>query len=154
MLIWEKEWNGIVRYVFFKDDELKKLMKVPSNTTIIPFVDKYFIRAGYTNEILENEPTRIVYSIVSGKQTETPNVLKYLIQFDIYVKREIQRTATPDRLMLRTVLIANRISQLLRRHRYVGLSGYRFWPAGEVDMGTRTVGYDRHMISFYFMRVD
>lgn len=154
MLVWEKEWNDIVRYVFFKDEDLKNLMKLPKNVGIIQFVDKHFIRAGYTNELLDTEPVRIVYSIIPKADTKNPAVIRYLVQFDIYVKKEVLRTATPDRLLLRTTLIADRISKLLRKHRYVEATGYHFYPAGETDLGTRTVGYVRHMVSFYFKKVD
>ena len=154
MLVWEKEWNNLIRYVFFRDEELKKLMKVPSDTNIVKFTDKYFIRAGFTNELLEHEPVRIIYSTVSSGDSGTPNVRRNLLLFDIYVKKDILRTATADRLLLRTDLIADRIDTLLRQTRYAGRSGYRFWPAGALDLGTRTVGYVRHMISYYYMKVE
>lgn len=154
MLTWVKEWNNIIRYTFFKDEPLKKLMKIPTGTGIILFVEKYFIRAGYSNKLLESEDVRIVYSDVSSSDTAAPNIRRYLLQFDIYVKNEVQRTATPDRLLLRTDLIAERLKYLLTDERYTGPTGYRFWPAGEMDLGTRTVGYTRHMVSFYFLKVE
>lgn len=154
MLVWLKEWNDIIRYVFFTDTELKKLMRVPANTGIIPFLDKYFIEAGFTNNLLTTEDVRIVYSAAASADTAVPNVRRYLLQFDIYVKHEVQRNATNDRLLLRTHLIAERIKYLLMKDRYVVNTGYRFVPAGELDLGTRTVGYARHMISFYYMKIE
>ena len=152
---WMKDWNDIIRYVIFPDEELKNLMCVPENTTIIDFIDHYFIRAGYTNELLEKEDVRIVYGDVDSKPTAVPNVLENTLSFDIYVRKEKLHNATNDRLMYRTHLIANRLNMLLTKGGTSGkyLGGYRFWPNKEMDLGTRTVGYVRYNISFKYMRV-
>ena len=152
---WMNDWNDIIRYVIFPDQQLKSLMRIPENTTIINFIDKYFIRAGYTNEVLEKEDVRIVYGDVDSQETKVPNVLKNVLSFDIYVKTEHLHNATNDRLMYRTHLIANRLNELLTKGGTSGkyFGGYRFWPYKEMDLGTRTVGYVRYNISFRYMRV-
>lgn len=61
---WIDEWNDILRNIIFADDELKTLMEIPESTNIIAFTDRHFIRAGYTNKTLVNEPVRIVYGML------------------------------------------------------------------------------------------
>lgn len=153
MISWINEWNKIIRTVFWKDAELKQLMELPANTNILQFCNRYFIHAGYANELLTDEKCRIVYSNAEGSDTSVPNVRRNMITFDIYVKEEELHNATNDRLMLRTHLIAERLDKLLTKERYVADTGYRFWTAGDWDLGTRTVGYARYTIAFYFMKV-
>jgi hypothetical protein len=61
-------------------------MCVPEGTSIIDFINHYFIRAGYTNDLLEKEDVRIVYGDVDSKSTDVPNVLENVLSFDIYVR--------------------------------------------------------------------
>ena len=152
---WMNDWNDIIRHVIFKDEELKSLMMIPEGTNIIQFIDKYFIRAGYTNELLEKEDVRIVYGDTDTASTKVPNVKKNVLSFDIYVRKTKLHNATNDRLQYRTHLIANRLNKLLTKGGTSGkyLGGYRFWPSKETDLGTRTVGYVRYNISFEYMRV-
>lgn len=150
---WIKGWNTILRKVIFPDYYLTELMKLPQKTTIIQFRDKYFIRAGFTNKLLENESVRIVYSDVPGQDTDVPNVKRNMMLFDIYVKLEDLYNAGEDRLMMRTQLIAARLIQLLTSERYIKDTGYRFWVAGEWDAGTKTVGYARYVVAFNYMKV-
>lgn len=152
---WMNDWNDIIRHVIFPDEDLKSLMMVPKGTTIINFIDKYFIRAGYTNELLEKEDVRIVYGDAESNPTSVPNVKKNVLSFDIYVRKTKLHNATEDRLQYRTHLIANRLNMLLTKGGTSGkyLGGYRFWPSKELDLGTRTVGYVRYNISFEYMRV-
>lgn len=153
MIGWLKSWNKIIREVIFHDYDLKKLMKVPSKTGIVQFCNTYFIRAGYTNKLLTNETCRIVYADVQGSDTKVPNVRRNIMTFDIYVKDEELHTAGDDALMYRTHLIAARLNKLLTDERYVKDTGYRFWIAGDWDLGTRTQGYARYTIAFYYMKV-
>jgi len=131
------------------------LMRIPKNVGIIEFIDKYFIRAGYTNEVLEYEDVRIVYGNTGVHETETPNVTKNEMSFDIYVKQEHLHNVGNDRLEFRTHLIAAKLIQLLTKHGTSGkyLGGYRFWVKNELDLGTRTTGYVRYCVTFYYMKV-
>ena len=153
MLGWIKAWNTIIRTVIFKDTELKRLMKLPKNTGIIQFTDRYFVQAGFTNKLLTDEAVRIVYANIQGQPTDVPNVTKNMMTFDIYVKNEELRNVGDDGLILRTHLIAERLFKLLTQQRYLADTGYRFWPAGDWDLGTRTAGYSRYTIAFYYMKV-
>ena len=153
MMGWYKAWNNIIRYVIFKDYELRHLMKLPSKTGLIQFTERYFIKAGYTNKLLTDEVCRIVYSDVQGSQTNVPNVKRNMLQFDIYVKNEELRTCGDDGLVMRTHLIAERLFKLLTKERYINDTGYRFWIAGDWDLGTRTAGYTRYTIAFYYLKV-
>lgn len=153
MIQWEDDWNKIIRHVIFADDELKTLMKVPNGTSILTFIDKYFVRAGYTNEILENEAVRIVYADSQGYETSAPNVMRKMMTFDIYCKKEDLHNVGTDRLLMRTRAIAARLNKLLTSERYVKDTGYRFWIAGDWDLGTKTIGYARYCLALYYMKV-
>lgn len=153
MMQWIDDWNTILREVIFADEELKSLMKLPEDIDIISFIDKYFIRAGYTNKVLEDEHVRIIYSDIQGSDTKVPNVTKKMMTFDIYVKTEDLHNVGNDRLVMRTQLIANRLLTLLTSERYMRDTGYRFWIAGDWDQGTRTIGYGRYTQALYYMKV-
>ena len=150
---WINAWNKIIREVIWPDRELKTLMKLPPKTGILQFVDNYFMRAGYTNRLLTDEVCRIVYADVQGSQTNVPNVKKNMMMFDIYVKQEELHNFGDDRLVYRTHMIAARLKRLLTQERYLKNTGYRFWIAGDWDLGTRTTGYARYTIAFYYMKV-
>ena len=150
---WIDAWNKIIREVIWKDHELKTLMKIPAKTGIIQFIDRYFIRAGYTNKLLSDEVCRIVYADVQGSDTNIPNVKRNMMTFDIYVKQDELHNVGDDRLQFRTHLIAARLNKLLTQERYLKDTGYRFWIAGDWDLGTRTIGYARYTIAFYYMKV-
>ena len=153
MLGWIKAWTTVIREVIWKDELLKKLMKLPSKTNILQFCNRYFIRAGFTNELLTDEVCRIIYSDTQGNDTSVPNIRKNMIMFDIYVKQEELHNVGDDRLISRADLLAERLNYLLTKERYVANTGYRFWIAGDWDLGTRTVGYVRKTIAFYYMKV-
>lgn len=153
MMGWVDAWNTIMRKIIWPDTELKSLMKLPAKTNIIQFVERYFIRAGYSNTLLTDEVCRIVYSDTQGYETEVPNVKKNLMLFDIYIKESEMRNVGNDRLITRDQLIANRLLKLLTSERYLYGTGYRFWIAGDWDGGTRVTGYHRKTIAFHYMKV-
>lgn len=148
IMSWMDAWNEILRDVIFPDEELKRLMMVPPHTNIIEFIDRYFIRSGYTNDLLENEDVRVVYGDVAAHDTEAPNVKRNEMMFDIYVRDTCVHNATNDRLQYRTQLIANRLITLLTKNGTSGkyLGGYRFWVKKELDLGTKTTGYVRYCV--------
>lgn len=128
-------------------------MKVPENTDIITFIDKYFIRAGYTGKVLDDEHVRVVYAEVQGSDTRVPNVMRNMLTFDIYVKLEDLHNVGKDRLVMRTKKISNRQLEQLTNERYIADTGYRFSIAGTWDGGTRTIGYARYTLALYYMQV-
>lgn len=148
-MIWINDWNDIIRHIIFSDKELMSLMKIPEKTSIIDFIDRYFIRAGFTNKILSNEDVRIVYGNTSSA-TNIDGVTSNVMNFDIYVKLENLHNVGVDRLVMRTQLIAQRLIYLLTRVRYNGV--YRFYDPVEGDMGTSAVGYARYRVSLSYTR--
>lgn len=148
--LWDDAWNNIIRDVIFEDEELLKLMKIPEDTSIVEFEDRYFIRAGYTNKLLRDEAVRIVYSRSKPVSTSVGNVSRNEIVFDIYVKIEDLHNVTNDRLQLRTDLIANRLYELLTDIKYK--YGYNFHTDGGYDLGTRTIGYARYCFPVWFFK--
>lgn len=146
---WHDAWNDIIRDVIFADDQLKRLMKIPEDTNIIDFIDRYFIRAGFTNNLLTNESVRIVYGDVFS-DLQTYKVSRNEMSFDIYVKTEDLHNVEKDRLVLRTNRIAERLIYLLTKSRYT--KDYRFWVVHDHDMGTSTIGYVRHNVSFQYLK--
>ena len=153
MMGWVDAWNTIIRKVIWPDHDLKVLMKLPPKTGIIQFVDRYFIRAGYSNKLLTDEVCRIVYSDMQGYETNVPNVKKNLMLFDVYVKQDELRNIGDDRLITRIDLIVAELEKLLTSERYLADTGYRFWIAGDWDGGTRVTGYQRKTIAFHYMKV-
>lgn len=146
---WIDDWNDIIRDKIFSDDVLKALMKIPDGTKIIEFIDRYFIRAGYTNKILSDEDVRIVYGTISTP-TSVDGVTKNQISFDIYVKNEDLHNVGRDRLVMRTQLIAKRLIYLLTKERYSGV--YRFYDPNEGDIGTSAIGYARYNLTLSYMK--
>ena len=154
MIGWVNNWNTIIRKIIWPDHELKVLMKIPPKTGILQFNQRYFIRAGFTNELLTDEVCRIIYADSTSHETDVPNIKKQIMTFDIYVKKEEMYNIGDDRLVSRLDLIVDRLDKILRSERYLANTGYRFWPAdGGLDLGTRTVGYARRTISYYYMKV-
>lgn len=128
-------------------------MLIPDGTAIIPFFDKYFIRAESTDEIVIDEKVRVVYSMRVSDDTDVPDVKRNVQNFDIYIKKDQSHNAIDDRLQSRGELIANKIREILMIKRYANNTGYRFEVRTEGDFATRTVGYTRYHVSFYYMRV-
>lgn len=154
MIQWTNAWNTVIRKIIWPDHELKVLMKIPPKTGILQFNQRYFIRAGFTNELLTDETCRIVYADSASHETAVPNIKKNMMTFDVYVKKEDMFNIGDDRLVSRLDLIVDRLDTLLRGERYLADTGYRFWPADTgLDLGTRTVGYARRTITYYYMKV-
>lgn len=149
---WVDEWNAILRDIIFSDQELKSLMMIPQKTNIIQFIDRYFIRAGYTSKTLKDEPVRIIYGNVRSTDVGSPAVTRERMSFDIYVKYEYLHNSQNDRLVFRNQMIAIRLKQLLLRKRYYRQDAYRFWVVNEGDLGTSTIGYSRYNITFEYMK--
>ena len=149
---WTREWNDIIRYVIFPDEGLKFLMKLPENTTIINFINKYFMRVGTVSEPLKDEVVRIVYGNYGSALANDVHVLKQEISFDIYVQTKQLHNVGEDRLVYRTELIAERLKDLLTRSDPELLGGYHFRCIGESDMNTSTIGYVRYNVTFQYMR--
>ena len=152
--IWSKEWNDIIRYVLFQDEELKRLMKLPDNISIIDFIDNYFIRGGSANKVLSNQSVRITYGNVNTTELgNTPYMTDDTLCFEIYVKQDQMHNVSDDRLEMRTVAIADRLKYLLTKDRYVLDGLYRFRVVAENDMATSTIGYCRYSIAFKYLKV-
>lgn len=146
---WTKEFNDIIRYHIFANDELKELMMIPDGTNIITFIDRYFIRAGYTSKVLSDENVRIVYSNSSSELGNTPHALRQILSFEIYVKTEHIHNVGTDRLMFRTNLIADKLIEILTKDR---IGAFKFYCVGETEMGTSAIGYSRYNVTFMYMR--
>ena len=148
-MYWINDWNDIIRHVIFSDKTLKDLMKIPDGTSIIDFIDRYFIRAGYTNKLLSNEAVSVVYGTTSST-SDVDGVTSNTMNFDIYVKIENLHDVGTDRLVMRTQLIGQRLLYLLTKARYNGV--YRFYDPIECDMGTSAIGYARYRVSVSYTR--
>ena len=123
-------------------------MCLPKDCTIIQFVDKFFIEDANGSEQLKNEFVRIVAYDTDGAYTGNANVLERLKEFDIYVKEDVLRTASDDRLQKRTDLITERIKYLLLKDRYTCNIRFRF--VADYDLWTKTTGYKRHHVVFSY----
>lgn len=151
-LIWEDEWNNIIREKFFKNPELKQLLMLPEKTNIMDFIDKYFVRRGGAGPLLTDQKVRIVYAFSTAKSGgQNPYVVNQQVTFNIYVKSDCVHNAVRDRLVYRTVLIANKIKDALMSKRYNG--SYRFWLEFEGDAYTSLVEYNRYDLVLNFEKV-
>lgn len=153
--VWVEAWNKIVRDLY-KNTTFKKLILLPAKTTIVEFVDKYFVENGFSNDIVIDEAVRVVYGIVRSEDTDSPGVKQAQLSFDIFVKRDRMRDADPDRLKLRTKLIANFLFEYLTNNKNAEfakyLKGHKFRVKSEQTMTTRAQNYVRYNITFYFMK--
>ena len=155
MIGWTHAWNKIIREIIWKDHDLKQLMKLPPKTGILQFNQRYFIRAGFTSELLTDEVCRIIYSDSTPSDTDVDVVKKSTLIFDIFVKQEEMYNIGDDRLVSRLDYICDRLDKLLRQTRYLADTAYRFWPAQTpIDLGSRTPGYSRRTLAYNYMRVD
>ena len=155
MLGWTNAWNKIVREIIWPDYELKRLMKISPKTGILQFNQRYFIRAGYSSELLTDEVCRIIYSDSASHDTDVSIVKRNTMIFDVFVKQEEMFNIGDDRLISRLDYICNKLDKLLRQKRYLADTAYRFWPAeAPLDIGSRTKGYARRTLAYNYMRVD
>lgn len=149
---WEEHFADIIVDYFFADEELKELMMIPKDTKIIKFIEKYFIRAGFTSEVLTDEPVRIVYGSPMSRETASNGVMRNELSFDVYVNKDYEHNYSNNRLLYRGRAIANRIIHILTHgERYI--NSYRFWVISDVtDMACTTKGYTRVNVSFNYMK--
>lgn len=73
------------------------------------FIEKYFIVDASPDEILTNEPVRVVVYDTEGLGQRNMHVKGNYKAFDIFVRQNVLHTASQDRLQRRTTLIAERI---------------------------------------------
>ena len=145
---WKDNWNNVIRYVLFPDEKLKRLMKIPTGTSVTDFIDRYFVQDENAGEILINEPVRIVYWDSEGRESGNMNVRNKYKEFDIFVKDDILHNATEDRLQFRYDLIAERLKYLLLKDTHVQHLRFKF--EDEYNLWTKTIGYKRYHIVFSY----
>lgn len=146
---WNDNLNDVIRDVFFADPELIDLMLIPEKhrEDIAVFIQKYFIKAVVTDEIITDEDVRVCYSQSEGRAVGMNMVRKYL-NFDIYVKDTELHTATFDLLQSRDELIAEKIKELLTDTKYVCRIDFHY--EDSFDLYTRQIGYHRYRIVFSY----
>lgn len=145
---WKDNWNDVIRHVLFPDEELKKLMMLPDDLTIVGFIEKYFIQDENAGELLISEPVRILYWDSEGRDSGNMNVRNKYKEFDVFVRDDVLHTATNDRLQNRYDLIAERLKYLLLRDTHV--QGLRFRYEDDYNLWTKTIGYKRYHIVFSY----
>lgn len=145
---WKDNWNNVIRHVLFPDEELRKLMLLPNDISIIEFIDKYFIQDENAGEQLISEPVRIIYWDSEGRDSGNMNVRNKYKEFDIFVKDDVLHTATNDRLQNRYDQIAERQKYLLLKDTHV--QGLRFRYEDDYNLWTKTIGYKRYHVVFSY----
>lgn len=145
---WKDNWNNVIRRVLFPDEELRKLMLLPDDISIIEFIDKYFIQDENAGEQLISEPVRILYWDSEGRDSGNMNVRNKYKEFDIFVKEDVLHTATNDRLQNRYDQIAERQKYLLLKDTHV--QGLRFRYEDDYNLWTKTIGYKRYHVVFSY----
>ena len=149
---WKDNWNDVVRYLIFRDPEIRRLMRLPDNITLPQFCEKYFIRDGDGTEILTDEDVRIIYSDSPGGRTRNPHVMIRYKGFDIYVKTAALHPRADDLfsndwMKCRFDLIVERLKVQLCNGPVYGLS---FEFEDEYDQWTKTPGYRRYHVVFAY----
>lgn len=146
---WHDNLNNVIRDVFFQDEELLDLMviDIKDRKNILKFIDKYFVKAVVSDEIVTDEKVRICYHEEEGRSIGSNMTKKYL-HFDIFVKDEYQHNYGDDMLQSRTELIAEKIKELLTDSKYVCRINFTFMDS--YDLYTKTMGYKRYRISFSY----
>lgn len=149
---WNEHFADILVDYIFADEELKELMMIPDNCTIIQFIEKFFIRAGFTSEVLTDQKVRVVYGNVMSRETSSQGVMKNEISFDIYVNKDYEHNYSNNRLLYRGEAIAQRLIHILTHgDRYI--DSHRFWViSAPTDLGCTIKGYTRTNVSFNYMR--
>lgn len=145
---WKDNWNNVIRRVLFPDEELRKLMLLPDDISIVEFIDKYFIQDENAGEQLISEPVRILYWDSEGRDSGNMNVRNKYKEFDIFVKEDVLHTATNDRLQNRYDQIAERQKYLLLKDTHV--QGLRFRYEDDYNLWTKTIGYKRYHVVFSY----
>lgn len=145
---WKDNWLDIIRDVIFPDEKLREQMLLPDDVSITQFIDKYFIEDEVADEIITDEAVRITYYNSRGMDTTNANVREKFLEFDIFVKKDVQHTATKDRLQNRYDLIAERLKYLLLRGDRVLHMKYRY--EDEYNLYTKLIGYRRYHLVFSY----
>ena len=149
---WKDRWNDVIRTVFFRDEELKRLMNVPPGTPILTFITKYFIASAAPDELLLTEDVRIHHYDSQGAETDNQNVIRKDEEFDIFVKESQLHNVGEDRLQSRADLIAERIKYLLLKEQHICCMHFDY--RDSFDLWTKTVGYQRlHLVFSYRISV-
>jgi len=144
---WADNWNDVIK-LFYKDRYMRKLMCVPDNVEIGPFMKQYFVRGIGVDELVTQESVRIMWSDGEGTDLYNKNVKLKTKVFDIYVKDSVLHTATQNTLQFRFDLIADRMKDLLLRKKHVCHMSFK-WVDG-YDMYTKSLGYSRYRVIFMY----
>lgn len=145
---WKDNWNDIVRYVIFQDEQFLKLLCVKDNVSITEFIEKYFIQIKSGSELLTNEKVRILYYDDEGSDTRNKNVRGKTKQFDIYVRDDVLHSGSRDKLVNLYDLITERLKYLILNNceKY----GLRFKFYDSYNLWTKTQGYRRYHVVFSY----
>lgn len=144
---WSDNWNDVIR-IIFKDRIMRELMLIPDDCTITQFIDKYFIEASATDEILTDEKVRILWFDGQGSATRNQGVRIKTKEFEIFVHKDYLHKATNDRLQNRCRLIEQRLKEILLSSTHICQlrfhfeSGYNLW--------TKSTGYVRYHSVFSY----
>lgn len=148
---WNEAFTDVIVDYIWADDELRRLMCIPQNATIIDFIERWFVKAGTVTSPLTDEAVRIVYGNYKTYSQGDSHVNKQELSFDIYVRADISHNSESNRLVYRAEKIAERLRHLLTHgERYLS-DAYRFWWVGESDMACAVYGYTRHNICFDYI---
>lgn len=123
-------------------------MLIPTGTTLIEFIGRYFIEDLSPDELIVDEKVRISYYDSEGRSTGNKNVLNKYKEFDIFVKSDSLYNAGNDRLKPRYHLIAERLKYLLMKEYHV--CNLHFDYEDEYNLWTKVVGYKRYHITFSY----
>ena len=148
---WADNLNDAIRDKVFPDEELMRLMLVPAEAkeNIRVFLDRFFIKEAISDEIITDEPVRILYHHKESTGiVNNPYAHKRYLTFEIYVKKDRLFDCDPDRMRARTEMIVQRLKEIFTDKTYVCRMRYLY--EDDYEIGTRLTGYTRHVLIFSY----
>lgn len=146
---WSMRWDDVLRDVLFPDEELAEYMMIPPNTTIVTWINKYFVDATICTDIVTDEDVRVLWWEEQPQKTNNPLVRNRRLCFDIYVKTEHIKDATNDLLRSRARMISQKLQEILTFKDTVGQVAFKY--VDDYDLGTKMVGYVRHRLVLSYL---
>lgn len=149
---WHENFMGVLRDVIFADEKLKELMMIPEaeRGNIVAFRDKYCVNETQSDTLIDGVPVRILYYEDMPVETDSINIMKSRIYFNIYVERKHTHDYGSNRLLHRGELIASRLNALMSGKK---LHNMTFHCRGIYDLASKREGYDHKVAVFMYKRI-
>jgi hypothetical protein len=113
------------------------------------FIAEYFVEDAMSDVLVKKQDVMIVYYGEKGDEIGSPNVVRKILSFDIYVRKERLHDCDADRMRQRTKMIAQILREVLTDRKHVQNMQFRYMD--DYALGSKVVGYVRHHITFSYV---